>query len=136
MNAQRTTKLKANALEITMLKQAIAARAIREQLEDEPQGEWCGLRHNHLCEHCNETWRCDCEEPDYVVIRHGCDAQHKASRRLAIALRMPSRYDAPYVSRLPKPKRRPKGENLDYASQITANDLEISRLKSALGLRA
>jgi hypothetical protein len=133
MNATHK-RLKANALEILLLKQAIAARAIREQLDIEPQGAWHGLEHNHLCEHCDESWRCACDDPSYLVSQHGCDEQLDRSRRLAIALSMPSRYDAPYLSRRKQPQRQIRGDA--KAQLLLANNMEIARLKVALGISA
>ena len=133
MNTPQRQKLRANAQEITFLKQAITAQSIREQLELEPSGEWHGLQHNHLCEHCDETWRCECDDGEYLVTQHGCDAQHEATRRLAIALRMPSKYDAPYLSRFPKRKER-AARGTSPAAQFAANEMEIAHLKATLGI--
>lgn len=132
------TQIKSNALEITMLKQAIVAQRIRAGLDEAPQGEWRGLMHNHLCEHCDESWRCDCDDGEYLVTQHGCDAQAAASQRLAIALSMPSKWDAPYLSRYAKPakaRRSPSGKGAVNA-QIVANAAEIAKLKAILGISA
>ena len=131
------TKLKSNALEIVMLKQAIVAQRIREQLEAEPQGAWHGLNHNHLCPYCDTTWRCDCDDPGYEVKDHGCDEQAAASQRLAVALSMPDRWEAPYLSRRAKPKRAASGERQSRAeTQIMANNAEIAKLRAVLGISA
>jgi len=140
-NAQEIKRLKAalrhkareREMEILFLRQALKAREIQASLGDAPKGLWKGLDHNHLCEHCNETWRCDCDEGDYVVTQHGCDAQLAATRRLAIALSMPSPWDAPYLSRQAKP-RKPRGAPQRDAlqAQIVANEAEIRKLRSEL----
>lgn len=127
-------KAKERVTEIMFLKQVIQAREIQSELAfDEligkPKEPWVGLQHNHLCEHCNETWRCSCLYGDYLVKNHGCIEQHEAAKRLAIALSMPSRWEAPYLSR--RPRRKTKGPNA--AAQIAANDAEIAHLREQLG---
>ena len=134
------TKLKSNALEIVMLKQAIVAQRVRAGLDEAPQGAWHGLQHNHLCPYCDTTWRCDCDgysRPDYIVTTHGCGEQLEATKRLAIALSMPSKWEAPYLSRRRKPKRAASGERQSRAeTQILANNAEIMKLKAILGISA
>ena len=122
-------------LEILFLRQALKARDIQAalafaELEGKPREPWKGLEHNHLCTYCDETWRDGCLESDYLVTTHGCDAQHEATRRLAIALSMPSRWEAPYLSRRPKPKRTTRDQG--RAATIAANESEIMKLRAQL----
>jgi hypothetical protein len=139
-NAQEIKRLKAalkrqareREMELLFLREVIKARELQAQLGDAPKGPWKGLDHNHICNYCNETWRCDCiESNDYMVSDHGCKEQQRAAKSLAIALAMPDKWAMPYLSRYAKPKRKTKADGV--AAQIAANDVEIARLRKELG---
>jgi hypothetical protein len=138
-NAQEIKRLKAalkhtareREMELVFLRQAIKGRELREALGDKPQAPWKGLDHNHICEYCNETWRCDCDTHlDYVVKDHGCVEQGEAMRRMIGVLNSPDKWQAPYLSRYAKPRKPSKDDTI--AAQIAANENEIRRLRKEL----
>lgn len=121
---------KATELELLFLRQAVTARAVQQGLEEFPQGPWTGLRHNHLCPYCNETWRCDCDDTTYEIMRHGCVEQAEHTQCVAIALSAPNRWQAPYLSRYRK-RRGPSSDDKLHA-KIVANEAEIARMRAEL----
>lgn len=123
--------IRTNELEITMLRQAIQAKRVRAALDLTGPQPWIALAHNHSCRHCNTVWRCDCDYSPGEVNAHGCDEQQAFNKKLVIALSMPSKWEAPYLSRRAKPKvRQAKGS---VEAKIAANNVELARLRALLG---
>jgi len=117
--------------EIRFLAQALQARKVQTEMDlallagEQTPLVSVAISHNHWCRWCNAAWTCRCMDGTHEVQRHGCSQQKAASKRLAIALRQPSPWDAPYLSRYAKkPKPTRKGVGLKQARA------ELARLKA------
>lgn len=86
--------MKANELktEILFLRQALAAKRMRDSLPEERIVPAVVI-HAHACKHCDTTWSCHCGEgnkQDYWIKRHGCEEQQAYSREMARIMQLES----------------------------------------------